>query len=494
MDGKGVLLDAQTGAELERFQLPLGKYWGMALSPDGRTLAAVGDDRALLWDMAERRQRRSLEGTLGRLQGIAFSHDGKTLAVGSEATGTIWVFEVARGRLVDAFHGQPRGVFSVAFSPDDRMLASCCGDGSVRIWDVAMRRLQTAFRAHDSRAWCLAISADGRTLASCGQDGGIHLRGCWSEREKITIPVPDHTVCSMIFAPNGHQATLFGFKGRDGVIEVLDLDQGTLRESRRIRGTTDIFHGVLSPDGMRLATATYNDTITVWNLEDGLPQQVIPFPYLQYLGPGAGKRIFGDLAFSPDGRLIAVNDIGMELYLLDTEGRVRGRYAEWNLARFKFFPAGDAVILYNVNGLLRGNVTTGESLKGPVWAHTSLEALALSDDGLMMATGGREGAIQLWNPTRIESQGILLGHRSAVTGLAISPDRKVIASHSPGDRTVRLWDIATLQELAEIDENIDDSMTLSFSPDGSTLVGYGGDFPRCQVTLWRSSHDMPPGE
>jgi WD40 repeat protein/serine/threonine protein kinase len=487
MDGKGLLLDARTGTEKERFLLPPGTYLNMALSPDGTTLAVVGDDRALLWSLSEHSVTRSLEGIAGRLQGVAFSHDGNTLAVGNEALGTISLFEVAGGRLVQGHRSRHQGVFSLAFAPGDRMLASAHGDGTVRIWDVHTAGVISAARAHPGRVWCLTYSGDGRTLASGGELGTINLEDCWTEREKVVISVHGKTVSSVVFAPDSQQATLFAFGGRDGMIINVDLVEGTQRESRKIREANTIFNGVLSPDRKCLATEVDFDTITVWNLEEGRPEQTIPFPRLRYGGPDAGPRSFGDLAFSPDGRHIAVNNISPEIFLLDLRGRVERRFRE-QFARFKFLPDGAAAILYNQNGVVRVNLKTWGSLSAKSWVHSALETLALSNDGRMIATAGREGAIQLWDAARLQSKGTLLGHHNPVTGLAIAPDHKVVASQSAGDGTVRLWDIATLQELGAIDDEIDYPVTLSFSPDGKTLIGYGPDY-RCQITLWRTSRE-----
>jgi WD40 repeat protein len=160
----------------------------LAFSPDGRTLAA-GCERQLirLWDVSTPEEPRLFFEKIGHtdrvpgelIRALAFHPGGRLLASGSgEGAVRLWDLEDLDREPRNLWHGRPpddqqsvpaHRVYSLAFSPDGRMLASGSFGGTVRLWRE-LEKPPEALVGHLGRVWSLAFTPDGRRLISAGED------------------------------------------------------------------------------------------------------------------------------------------------------------------------------------------------------------------------------------------------------------------------------------------------------------------------------------
>jgi WD40 repeat protein len=185
------LWDAGTGKPLAALAGHSLNIWKVAFSPDGHILASSSFDHDIrLWDSATGKPLRTLAGHSQAVVGLAFIRDGRRLATGSDDS-TIRLWRTADGAPLRTL---PAGnhIYAVAFSPDDRLLASAgrargavgtflhqltgaIAPGPVlRLWDVRTGTLLAA-ASQPEDAMFVAFSPDGSHLATASEDGTVTL-------------------------------------------------------------------------------------------------------------------------------------------------------------------------------------------------------------------------------------------------------------------------------------------------------------------------------
>jgi WD40 repeat protein len=243
---------------------PSDAVLALALSPDGKTVAAAGEGGAIrLYDLGPGTLLRQCDGHDQAVLAVAFAPDGRTLASGG-AGATLRVWDVASAK--ERWHRSAHEfeVTAVAFAPDGKTLASGGGDKTVQLWDAATGNERRRFAGASRPIRCLAFSPDGQTLAAGSWDRKIYL---WSVPDgKRVHTLSGHKSCVLCLTFVDAQTLVSG--GRDQTVMAWDLWNG--KPYLRLAGWSGEIQAVAYSRRHRaLASGDANGAVRLWDLIAG---------------------------------------------------------------------------------------------------------------------------------------------------------------------------------------------------------------------------------
>jgi WD40 repeat protein/3',5'-cyclic AMP phosphodiesterase CpdA len=249
--------------------------------------------------------------------------------------------------------------------------------------------------------------------------------------------------------------------GQGNTVVLADLATG--QPLRVLAGHAGGVSGVaFSPEGMRVATASYDGTARIWDTITGTTLVSLT---------GHTGRVYG-VAFSSNGNLIATASRDRTAQIWDTAtGRSRTRLAGHASLVYgvAFSPDGSLVATASYDKTARLWDTATGVTRAVLDGHLhEVYGVAFSPDGSLVATASYDRTARIWDTATGTARTTLTGHTGGVSGVAFSPDGTRVATSSR-DRTVRIWDTATGTCRATLRGHAGGVSRVAFSPDG-TLV------------------------
>lgn len=362
----------------------------VAISPDDRVIAVGGFNKVVvLIDAETGQQLENLKGHTSVISAAKFTPDGDSILTGGfDETAKLWRLRSARQDTL--LSGHSLNTSEIAFCPTRPQFASGGLGGDLIIWNLETRAAVLHQHYHDGGINDLDYSPDGTFLVTSGIDKTVKVVDAISGDQLQVLETPGNTpyACAIL---DDNRTIVAGYD--DGEVRLWDRVSGEVVAS--LSGhTTRVQALAKSPDGSRLAVSDSEGTIRIWALDSFEPI---------YQWTAASGRVL-DLDYSSDGKRIASVGIDRITRVFDIESQEPvaefGGHAN-PLTSVSFSPDGTQVFSTAGNSIKVWNIENREEALTFSSEMDAISKFRLSPDGRFGMAGGVEGRIQVYDAREV---------------------------------------------------------------------------------------------
>jgi len=397
---------------------------------------------------------------------LDWSPDGSLFVTeGPEESGLIDIRDAATGRPVRSFRGHDPDVNLVAFSADGSMLATSGDDGTVKVWDPRTgKRLQT-FEGQGDQVWGVSFSSDGSLLAAASwAEQAVRIWDLETGRRVREIrPVAASFTTS--FSPDGRRLAIATFDAGGVVVDVRSGD--VIRELKGQQGVNDVDW---SPDGRWIATSSPDSTVRIWDARTGRSRFTLVGHKSEVVAAdwSADSRRLATGSSDGTARVWEVGaDRTRESLSISAQERGGGLWVAFSPDGERLMTGDQEITAVKVWDVSRSGSAEWANIPGD---DRDLGGVAFTGGGAGVAVSNGDGSVSVWDAERGERLFTLRGPRGSphapVIAIAVSRDGTLAAT---AGHVARAWDLASREESFAVPfpEGTED---VAWSADGSLLA------------------------
>lgn len=285
----------------------------LTFSPDGLTVVSASGKEITLWDAASLKRKRTLDKNLESITSVAVSPDSRDVAC-TTAQGFIKVWDTRTGRDKGAWNAKATGL---VFGNDSEQVIAATVSGDVVAWEVKTQRPLSTIKADaiNGRVRSLARSADNKSLFALGDINMFKAKVCEYGMSPLIEKSQNDIAPAVAFAlsPDCSRVAVIVRQTTSLSSKCVVLSTTDGREICEMNNITGIVKCIVcAPDGSRIATASDDGTIRLWDATHGL----------EMLSLTGHKRGVTCLGFSPDGKRIVSGDLDGVMRIWDASRRM----------------------------------------------------------------------------------------------------------------------------------------------------------------------------
>lgn len=463
IDGKLALFPLMQDTKKKLLLGHTGYLFCAKISPNGKYLASGGDDKTIkLWNISSGSLIKTFIGHKDGIDAINFTPDSKYIISGGQTDDkTIKIWDISSGKLVKSLTGHSNSVTSICTTPDGKQIISACYDGAIKFWDFETgKNTKTYPEQFLEDVFSIGLSSTGKYLVSGNSNKTIRIIDLETDKNIALLPGDKAEMGQAFFSPDGKSAINFS---RDLTVNENGVSNRNIRHwnwdgsekikkddlfeelEKRVNDSWGDIERVSFSDNYENAVCLYStggvSKIEILNLING--SSTIPFE-IKDNSTGTGH-----IAFSTNRKVLAL-----------------GEY-NYNVKIWRF----------DNNLTLQSTIASHKS---------SLDAIALSPDGSLLATGGEDMyplmTVKLWSTETGKKIATFTGHTNSINSVSFSPDGKYIASAS-SDGNIKIYDVAKKTVSKTILGGRSMISTVNFSSDGKFIIS-GHYWNEYDIKIW----------